>query len=108
MTVNKNLKRTIRRRMRRTGESYTAARRHFLGPKESHMTRQATHMDEAILGLSIETLELTLKTNRALKRQGIERIGQLVEKVAAGMDDAGFEREESAVEVREVLASRGL
>jgi hypothetical protein len=107
MTASKNLKRIIRRRMRRTGESYTASRRHFLGPKDSHMTKQATQEDETILDLSIDQLALTLKTTQALKAQGIGRIGQLVEKAAAGINELGLDRE-GPTEVREVLASRGL
>jgi hypothetical protein len=106
MTTKKDLKRIIRQRMRRTGESYAAARRHFLVPKDSRMSKQATQADETLFGLSIDQLQLTLKTTRILKGQGIERIGQLVEISAAGMDKLRLERVR-AIEIRDVLASRG-
>ena len=105
MTANKDLKRIIRQRMRRTGESYTAARRHFLDPEDSRMTKK--HTSDPFLDRPIEHLELTRRTIRSLKNQGIERIGQLVEKAAAGFEPSGFERPESAIEIREVLATRG-
>jgi DNA-directed RNA polymerase alpha subunit len=107
MTANKDLKRIIRRRMYRTGESYTAARRHFLVSENSRMIKQATQTDEAMLGLSIDQLQLTLKTTRILKSQGIERIGQLVKGLAAEAGELRLEQQ-SATEVRDVLASRGL
>lgn len=71
------------------------------------MTKQATRPDQAILELSIDCLELTLTTTQRVKAQGIETIGQLVEKTSAGTDELGLERKRE-VEVREVLASRGL
>ena len=107
MTANKDLKRIIRRRMRQTGESYTAARRHFLTPKASHMTKLVAKTERARLGLSIDQLQLTLKTTQILKRQGIESIGQLVEKADVGIDDLGLEQRRQT-EIRDVLASRGL
>ena len=82
MTANKDLKRIIRRRMRKTGESYTAARRHFLNSKDLPMTEQVIQAEPAILDLSIDHLQLTLKTARQLRRHGIERIGQLVEQAS--------------------------
>jgi len=107
MTARKDLKRIIRKRMRRTGESYTAARRHFLSPKDSHMARQTQHIDEAILTSSIDQLALTVKTARTLKAQGVERIGQLLEKAALGLDVMGLDQK-AEIEVRDVLASRGI
>ena len=107
MTAQKDLKRIIRRRMRRTGESYTAARRHFLSPKDSHMTKQTQHTEEAILTSSIDQLALTVKTARVLKSQGVERVGQLLEKAALGLDGIGLDRK-AEIEVRDILASRGL
>lgn len=106
MTANRDLKRAIRRRMLKTGESYTAARRHFLNSEDSPMTEQLTHAGGAMVDLSIDHLELTLKTTRQLKKHGIERVGQLVERSRAGLAELGLERER-AIEIREVLASRG-
>ena len=107
MTAQKDLKRIIRRRMRRTGESYTAARRHFLSPKDAHMTKQTQHTEEAILTSSIDQLALTVKTARLLKAQGVECIGQLLQKSTLGLDRLGLDQK-AEIEVRDVLASRGL
>jgi hypothetical protein len=107
MTAKKDVKRIIRTRMSRTGESYTAARRHFLRPKDSHMNKQTQNTDEATRALSIDQLALTLKTARVLKGQGVERIGELVDKAALGMDGLGLDLK-AKTEVRDVLASRGL
>src|SRR5688572_24105852 len=56
MTANKNLKRLVRARARKTGESYAAARRSFLGksPGEPPVTQptqspQSAHIDHAPL-----------------------------------------------------------
>ena len=92
MTANKDLKGIIRSRMSRTGESYMAARRHFRDSKDSHMIMQVTQTDTAILDLPIDELALKLKTARTLRGQGIERIGQLVERTAAGWPNSGWSK----------------
>ena len=107
MTVNRDFKRIVRRRMRKTGESYTAARRHFLVRQGPHMTTQAARTDETMLELPIDQLQLTLETTRILKAQGIEHVGQLLEKTVGGTDALQLETKR-AIEVRDVLASRGL
>ena len=71
------------------------------------MTEQVTQAEPAILDLSIDHLQLTLKTARQLRRHGIERIGQLVERASAGLANIGLEREQ-VIQVKDVLASRGL
>ena len=70
------------------------------------MIQQSTHTNDAMLGLSIDQLQLTLETTRVLKAQGIERIGQLVERRAAGIAALRLQPVQ-AIEVRDVLASRG-
>lgn len=107
MTARKNLKRIIRSRMRRTGESYTAARRHFLVPKDLHMKTRANRADETALKSTIDQLQLTVKTTATLRNRGIETVGQLIEATSGGMDSLGL-APEKVIEVREVLASRGL
>ena len=62
---------------------------------------------DALHELSIDRLELTLKTTQLLKAQGIERVDQLVKSATSGMEKIGLEQAR-AIEVREVLASRGL
>ena len=71
------------------------------------MTTQATQTDHSLLDASIDELQLTLKTARLLKAQGIERIGELVEQTSRGIDVLRLERKR-AIEVRDVLTSRGL
>ena len=71
------------------------------------MIKPATQTDEDVVSLSIDHLQLTLKTTRRLKAQGIERIGQLVERMTAGVDDLQLEPTQ-VVELKEVLASRGI
>lgn len=106
MTAHKNLKRLIRRRMRKTGESYTAARRHFLRSKESEMTK-STVPHEPCERLPIAHLQLTLKTALALKQHHIERIGQLIDKTETELAGIGLAAQ-SRIEIRDVLAARGL
>ena len=71
------------------------------------MTEQVNQTEPAILDLSIDHLQLTLKTARSLKENGIERIGQLVDRARSGLADLGLEREQ-VIQVKDVLASRGL
>ena len=105
MTARKNLKRIIRERMRHTGESYMAARRHFLDSKDLQMTKRTncTPLDE----LPIGQLQLTLETTRILKAQGVERVKDLTRAKAGGAHWPGLDAQRE-VEVRDVLASRGL
>ena len=102
MTANKNLKKLIRLRMRRTGESYTAARRHFLRKEEVDMTEP----NQIALEASIETLQLRLQTTRRLRSAGVTRIPELSERSDAELEALGLDRI-TRVEIREVLASRG-
>ena len=102
MTANKNLKKLIRQRMRRTGESYTAARRHFLQQKEVGMTRP----NQPALDVPIEHLQLRLRTTRKLRSAGISRAAQLLEQTDVELAASGLDRL-ALVEIREVLASRG-
>ena len=110
MTARKNLKRLIRLRMRRTGESYTTARHHFLHPlqnaKEHPMNRSANRNAGLPLNQSIDELQLTLRTSRILKSSGIEQIGQLLSRSERERRTLGLDSR-SEVELREVLASRG-
>ena len=107
MTANKDLKKLIRKRMRKTGESYTAARRHFLSSEEASMTTRYVRQEQSALSLSVDRLELTLRTARVLKTHDIKTIGQLVGKPENELADIGLARE-GRIEIREVLASRGL
>lgn len=107
MTAHKDTKKLIRARMRKTGESYTAARRHFLRSEEAKMTTRDMRQEQSILQLSVAHLQLTLRTARVLKAHDINSIGELVEKTENELTDIGLERQ-GRVEIREVLASRGL
>lgn len=104
MTAKNNFKRIVRRRMQNTGESYMAARRHFLNSKDFNMTKRADISSNALLGLPIERLQFTLKTTQTLKANGLQHIGQLVNRSSplVGLDSEG------EIELKEVLASRGL
>ena len=109
MTARKNLKRLIRQRMRRTGESYTAARRHFLIPKEPPVNRTTSEFTthDLLLGQSIDELHLTLKTSSTLKSRGIRKVGELIRGMAPESGTLGLEPI-CELELRAVLASRGL
>lgn len=107
MTAHKDLKKLIRRRMLKTGESYTAARRHFLMMEEANMTQPKKPQEQSALGSPIDRLELTLRTVRALKQHDIRTIEQLVGTTERDLADAGLAME-SRIEIREVLASRGM
>ena len=107
MTANKDLKKLIRTRMRKTGESYTAARRHFLRSEETGMTTRYVRQERSALSLSIDRLELKLRTARVLKNHDIKTIGQLLGKTEEELADIGLPRE-GRIEIREVLASRGI
>ena len=91
--------------MRRTGESYTAARRHFLSSKDLHMTHPSNDRKNPA-ELPIEQLQLTLETTRALKAQGIHQVQHLLDARARDGDLPGLDQQR-LVEVRDVLASRG-
>jgi DNA-directed RNA polymerase alpha subunit len=107
MTANKDLKRLIRSRMYKTGESYTAARRHFLHSEEAKMTTLATRPEQSKLRSPVDHLQLTLKTARVLKQHDIMNIGQLARMTERELADIGIGSQQR-IEVREVLASRGL
>ena len=107
MTANKDLTKLVRNRMNKTGESYTTARRHFLRSEEGNMTIRAEQQDQSVLGLSVDHLELTLKTARVLKTHNIKTIRQLAEISESELADIGL-GSEGRIEVREVLAPRGL
>lgn len=106
MTAGKNLKKLIRTRMHKTGESYTAARRHFLHSEEATMT-QHTGQQQPELDLPLDHLQLTLKTARALKQHHISTVGDLAGKTDGELAAIGIARQ-NRIEIREVLASRGL
>ena len=107
MTANKNLKKLIRSRMRKTGEAYTVARRYFLYPKEEAMKTQDKRHNQARSDLSVDRLALTLKTARVLKTNDIVSIADLLEKTDLQLAEIGL-TQEGRIEVRETLASRGL
>ncbi len=107
MTAKKNLKRIIRRRMFRTGESYMAARRHFLDSKGQPMTQRRNRKETPIEELPIGELQLTLETTRILKSQGIEQVKDVLDARSGETSWPGLESRR-AIEVRDVLASRGL
>jgi len=107
MTARKDLKRLIRQRMLRTGESYMAARRHFLIAKESHMTNRLSQTSKTLRDLPIDRLQLTLKTTRTLRNVGVERTGQLIDAISDERNPLGLDSMR-LIEVRDVLASRGL
>ena len=102
MTAHSDFKRRVRQRMQRTGESYTAARRHFLRQEDLKMTQGKT---PPVHELPIDALHFTVKTKRTLKARGIERVGELLDE-NSGYESLGLSRER-ALEIREVLASRG-
>ena len=106
MTANKNFKRIIRRRMFRTGESYSAARRHFLDKKGLQMTKPAYNNESRLEELPIGQLQLTLETTRILKAQGIERVRDLLAARSDGKTWSGMDAQKM-IEIRDVLASRG-
>lgn len=56
---------------------------------------------------SITHLALTLQTTRALAEQGIDSIGILLDRIAAGPSNLGLDAKRQT-EIRDVLASRGL
>ncbi len=107
MTAKKNLKRIVRKRMQRTGESYMAARRHFLDSKDLKMTKRMNRRVSSLSEQPIGKLQLTLETTRILKAQGIERVKDLVELRSDERNKLGL-GSKRAIEVRDVLASRGL
>lgn len=107
MTAHKDLKRLIRRRMRKTGESYTAARRLFLHSEEADMTTRRVRHEQSALHSSIDRLELTLRTARILKQHDIETIAQLARKTESELAEIGLARQ-GRIEIREVLACRGM
>ena len=107
MTANSDLKQLIRKRMLRTGESYTAARRHFLQPEQATMTQPSPQRRSADLDLPVERLQLTLRTTRLLEQRGVTTIGQLAEKTEDELAEIGIAGQ-NRIEIREVLASRGL
>ncbi len=104
MTARKDFKKLIRNRIRRTGEPYSAARRHFLSAEEQEMTQSnnAPYAGDT----PVAELQLTLRTTRILKAQGIETLGAL-----RALNDRARKNlnlsPEGELEVREVLASRG-
>ena len=98
MTAGKDFKKLIRKRMLRTGESYTAARRHFLRAEEAGMTRPT----ESPLNQPIDTLNLTVKTTKVLKQQNISTIAALRDRTEAELSDLGL-APQSRIEIREVL-----
>jgi hypothetical protein len=106
MTAKKNLKRIIRQRMLRTGESYMAARRHFLDSKDLQMTKRTNRQESPLEELPIGQLQLTLETTRILKTRGIESVKDLID--AQSKPNRLRLDPRRAIEVREVLASRGL
>jgi DNA-directed RNA polymerase alpha subunit len=107
MTANKGLKKLIRNRMRKTGESYTAARRHFLHSQEASMTTRYAGQDRSELNLSVDRLQLTLRTKRVLKQHDIKTIRQLVGTTENELADIGL-AVQGRIEIRDVLASRGM
>ena len=92
--------------MRRTGESYMAARRHFLATKDLQMPPRKAHEEHTLSSLSIDQLQLTLETTRILKTQGIHRLEQLLDAQAGGLESLGLAPQRT-IEVRDVLACRG-
>lgn len=107
MTASRDLKKLIRKRMHKTGESYTAARRHFLHPKEATMTTRTVQTQPPGLDLSVDDLQLTLRTVLVLKQHDIRTIGDLARKADGELAALGLAAQ-SRIEIREVLASRGV
>ena len=107
MTANSDLKKLIRNRMHRTGQSYAAARRSFLHSKEADMTKQNSTPEASLLRQPIDRLELTLRTARVLRQHEITMIGQLAGKSERELADIGVSAQ-GRIEIREVLASRGI
>jgi DNA-directed RNA polymerase alpha subunit len=107
MTANRDFKHLVRKRMRKTGESYTAARRHFLRRKEEDMTNGTHSSDRATLNQPVERLDLTLKTLRFLRQHGVQTIRQLSARSEIELAELGLPVER-CIEIREVLASRGM
>jgi len=71
------------------------------------MAEREKQQNDSLLQLRIENLQLTLRTIRTLKLQGLLNIGQLAGKTDSDLADIGLEQQ-GVIEVREVLASRGL
>ena len=71
------------------------------------MKNEARPTIRALRAHPIAHLALTLKTARALKAHGIERIGTLVDRVSDGSGNLGLDAKRET-EIRDVLASRGL
>ena len=73
MTANKDLKRLVRARMQKTGESYTAARRHFRHHAEEHAMSRTPDPSSPYLFVTYATVDLDLVQPQleALERKGI-------------------------------------
>jgi DNA-directed RNA polymerase alpha subunit len=75
--------------------------------EEANMTLREAPQEQSGLGLPIDRLALTLRTARALKQHDIRTIEQLVGTTESDLAAAGLSME-SRIEIREVLASRGM
>ena len=93
--------------MKKTGESYTAARRQFLRSKETTMADAVPRRKQSNLQTPVDRLQLTLKTAQTLKEQEINDLGELVRKSDRDFVRAGLNSQQR-IEIREVLASQGL
>ena len=71
------------------------------------MTKRTNRTEASLSDLPIDQLQLTLKTTRMLRSKGIERTGQLIDRISDERNPLGLDSEK-VIEVRDVLASRGL
>ena len=93
--------------MKKTGESYTAARRQFLRSEETTMTDAVPRRKPSTPQTPVDRLQLTLKTARILKEQEIYDLRELVAKSDRDFVRTGLNSQQR-IEIREVLASQGL
>ena len=71
------------------------------------MTKRTNRNQASLSDMPIDQLQLTLKTTRMLRSKGIERTGQLIGRISDERNPLGLDSEK-VIEVRDVLASRGL